>query len=225
MPKRTWTDELLIEAVENSETYADVIKYLGLTANGNYETIQRHIKRLEIDISHFISQSEFAKRMNKTGKLSNRIPTKELLVKNCTHSRGSVKRRLFSEAYKEKKCEMCGVDENWHGRKMSLILDHINGINNDNRLENLRILCPNCNATLDTHCGKKVPTVEEVKERRKIWKEKLIKRSIENRMVKRPPYGFLVKEIEKNGFSAAGRKYGVSDNAIRKWVKFYKKIE
>jgi protein-arginine kinase activator protein McsA len=38
---------------------------------------------------------------------------------------------------------------------MALVLDHINGVWNDNRLENLRILCPNCNATLDTHCGRK----------------------------------------------------------------------
>lgn len=49
---------------------------------------------------------------------------------------------------------MCGQGEEWNGKKMSLILDHINGVHNDNRLENLRIVCPNCNATLDTHCGK-----------------------------------------------------------------------
>jgi hypothetical protein len=47
---------------------------------------------------------------------------------------------------------MCQGEE-WVGKKMSLILDHINGVNNDNRIEN-RIVCPNCNATLDTHCGK-----------------------------------------------------------------------
>jgi len=59
---------------------------------------------------------------------------------------------LYQEKLKNKVCELCGQDENWNGKKMSLILDHINGINNDNRLENLRIVCPNCNATLDTHC-------------------------------------------------------------------------
>lgn len=53
-------------------------------------------------------------------------------------------------------CEKCGQDENWYGEHMSLILDHINGVNDDHRLENLRIVCPNCNATLPTHCGKNV---------------------------------------------------------------------
>ena len=63
-----------------------------------------------------------------------------------------MKNRLYDEGLKERKCELCGQDENWYGKKMSLILDHINGVNNDSRIENLRILCPNCNATLPTHC-------------------------------------------------------------------------
>ena len=49
---------------------------------------------------------------------------------------------------------LCGQDENWKGVKISLILDHINGIYNDNRIENLRIVCPNCNAGLDTFAGR-----------------------------------------------------------------------
>lgn len=82
----------------------------------------------------------------------------ELLVENSTTSRGAIKRNLYKEGLKERKCELCGQGEEWNGKKMSLILDHINGINNDNRLENLRIVCPNCNATLDTHCKKRLNT-------------------------------------------------------------------
>lgn len=54
-------------------------------------------------------------------------------------------------------CELCGQDEIWHGRRMSLILDHVNGVRDGNRIENLNIVCPNCAATLPTHCGKKHP--------------------------------------------------------------------
>ena len=68
--------------------------------------------------------------------------------------RGRLKRRLFAEGLKQRRCEMCGQGEMWRGRRMALVLDHINGVHDDNRLENLRIVCPNCNATLDTHCGR-----------------------------------------------------------------------
>jgi hypothetical protein len=46
--------------------------------------------------------------------------------------------KLYSEGFKERVCELCGQDETWNGKKISLILDHINGVNTDNRIENLR---------------------------------------------------------------------------------------
>lgn len=67
----------------------------------------------------------------------------------------TLKLRLFRDGYKSKQCEMCGLVE-WNGQPAPLELDHINGVNSDNRLENLRILCPNCHAQTPTHCGKKL---------------------------------------------------------------------
>jgi hypothetical protein len=75
------------------------------------------------------------------------------MVQHSTYKRAWLKRRLFSEGIKQPACEMCGQGEIWLGRRMSMILDHINGVPDDHRLENLRMLCPNCNTTLDTHCG------------------------------------------------------------------------
>ena len=79
---------------------------------------------------------------------------------------GSVRRRiavgtaiLYATGLKQRECELCGQGELWRGRAMSLILDHINGVGDDNRLENLRIVCPNCAATLDTHCGRNLRLV------------------------------------------------------------------
>jgi Zn-finger nucleic acid-binding protein len=126
---------------------------------------------------------------------------------------------------------------------MSLILDHINGVADDNRLENLQIVCPNCAATLDTHCGKaNLRTVEDqacphcgALFRPKTSRQRHCSRDCGMRWaraglarpgarrVERPPYEELVAEVEATSWSAAGRKYGVSDDAVRKWVRTYQR--
>jgi hypothetical protein len=78
-----------------------------------------------------------------------------VLVERSSYPRKDVKRRLFAEGLKEPRCELCGQGEIWRGRPMAMILDHINGVRDDHRLQNLRIVCPNCAATLDTHCGRR----------------------------------------------------------------------
>lgn len=124
---------------------------------------------------------------------------------------------------------------------MSLILDHVNGVHNDNRLENLRIVCPNCAATLDTHCGRSLPrertcpgcklpfTPRNIQHRycsAKCWGTVASSRykgipHRESRKVDRPSYEQLMSEVESMSFVAIGRRHGVSDNAVRKWIRWY----
>ena len=142
--------ENLSNIIITSNSISEVLKKLGLsTGNGNYKTVREYIKTYNIDITHFNPKN---RQYNYLSNF-NKQPLDIILVENLTYNNTcNLKERLYKEGLKQRKCELCGQDENWHGNHMSLILDHKNGINNDNRIENLRIVCPNCNATLPTHC-------------------------------------------------------------------------
>jgi hypothetical protein len=126
---------------------------------------------------------------------------------------------------------------------MALILDHINGVGTDNRLGNLRIVCPNCAATLDTHCarGRRVIRSDRACELcGSIFTPKYATQRFcslacgtrgnragrprpETRRVDRPPHAQLLREVEAIGVSATGRRYGVSHTSIRKWLRQYER--
>jgi len=214
--------------VEESKSFSDVSrKVYGNIYCGNRQTIKKRINEYSINISHFDFKptgDDFKRRFIK-------IPLLEILVTGSTYNNKNLKRRLYDEGLKERICEKCGQDEWWNGEKISLILDHINGINDDNQLKNLRILCPNCNGTLSTHGGKNIKSKPKgsiihytpmTKEKRREFNKKC---SLGQRKVKRPSFKQLSSDVSLFGYSATGRKYGVSDNAIRKWLKFYEKYE
>lgn len=135
----------LLKIVSESYSYRECLRKLNINSvGGNHTTLKKYIELYKIDISHFDVKKCFGNKKN----------ISEYLQENCDCSRTNLKRRLFEEGYLENKCCLCGQDDNWNNMKISLIIDHINGISNDNRIENLRIVCPNCNAGLDTFAGK-----------------------------------------------------------------------
>ena len=138
------------DVIDNSISFLEIHKKLGLSKHGNNRvTIKKYIELYNINISH-LENSHLEHTTNL--KIKNTIPLVNILTENSTYQTNSLKNRLYKEGLKNHFCELCGQNEIWNGAKMSLILDHINGVNNDNRIENLRIVCPNCNATLPTHC-------------------------------------------------------------------------
>lgn len=80
-------------------------------------------------------------------------PISELLVAGTYRGRYNLKVRLLKEGLKSGRCERCGV-RSWLGRELTLALHHVNGDRNDNRLENLQLLCPNCHSQTDTFAGR-----------------------------------------------------------------------
>lgn len=238
----SYTEEQAREAIRSSYSWAESLRKLGLCPSGGaWRVLKKYADLWSISTDHF----DPARGIEGNLRLPAR-PLDEVLVENSTYSRQHVKRRLLKEGLKEPKCEMCGHDEMWHGRAMGMILDHINGVRNDHRLENLRIVCPNCAATLDTHCGRK-NRVEKAKrscrrcgssfvpgrpEQRYCsracgmrWDRSGLRGRPQpaSRRTSRPSYEQLLAEIQATSYCAVGRKYGVSDNAVRKWVRFYQR--
>jgi hypothetical protein len=238
MEWKQFTADQFNELIRSSKNKTDVLNKLTLRkSGGNYNTLSRYIEYFQSDIEHF---QRFVKDNNNNFKKL-KIDMKDILVEKSTYTNNNrLKIRLYNEGYKIRKCEKCGQSEEWLGLKISLILDHINGVHSDNRIENLRILCPNCNATLDTHCGKNI--------KRKIKKIKIKKikikkvhnkycecgntikssskrcnscNSLLQRKVERPPYEQLLIDIKELNYTNTGKKYGVSCNSIRKWIKQY----
>jgi hypothetical protein len=233
-----YTEAQLREVIAGSLSWAESLRKLGLRdAGGNFTTIQRHAAAWNISTSHF----DPAGVRNRSLRRANQArPLDEILVEGSNYKRSHLKPRLYAEGIKERRCEMCGQGEEWNGARMSLILDHINGNATDNRLENLRIVCPNCASTLDTHCGRNKPIRPPARCERcgeTFYPARPAQRYCssacgvhspgrrgpqpERRKVERPPYEQLVAEIQATSYLAVGRKYGVSDNAVRKWISRY----
>lgn len=141
--KRKYTDEQLVIAVKTSKSLQETLNILNLI--GGHARIKQKIINMNLDTNHW--SATIRKSFQKTPKLV------DLLKENIFLSTTNLRKRLLNNGIFEYKCFMCGIS-NWQENYLSLQLDHINGIRTDNRLENLRLLCPNCHSQTDTYCGK-----------------------------------------------------------------------
>lgn len=142
------SDEQFVELLKKSSTISEVLFKLGYTVKGNswgYSQVKRRMDDLNLDYSIFKGKSAVIK----TAKLNN-VKKEDILKENCKHQRTVLRRYVIKNNLIPYKCAICGCTE-WQGKTLSLELDHINGINNDNRLENLRFLCPNCHSQTSTY--------------------------------------------------------------------------
>ena len=152
MRRRSWTADQLAAAVKTCFSLRQVIAKLGLIeAGGNYEQVRKYIKEYSLDSSHFKGKL-WNKGLRGIGRPH--IRTQDILVRESYFQSFKLKNRLFTEGLKQKRCEECGWARYSEGGYLPLELDHINGDRHDNRLENLRILCPNCHSLKPTHRGR-----------------------------------------------------------------------
>lgn len=150
--KRTWTENQLKEAAKKSRSYRQVLHFLGLKeAGGNYAQIKKYIREYNLDIKHFKGRG-WNKGLKGVGKPI--LSLEKILVRNSDFQSYKLKKRLFAAGLKQPACEKCGWAERAPDGRLPLELDHINGDSRDNRLENLRILCPNCHSLESNYRGR-----------------------------------------------------------------------
>lgn len=142
------SDEQFVELLKNSSTISEVLFKLGYSVKGNswgFAKVKQRMSDLNLDGSIFKGKSP----ITKYGSL-HKVNASDILKPNCKHARSVLRRYVIKNNLIPYRCAICECVE-WQGRTLSLELDHINGINNDNRIENLRFLCPNCHSQTTTY--------------------------------------------------------------------------
>lgn len=227
MVDRRWTDEQFLEAVDGAVSVSAILRTLGLGATGgNFVAVRNAATRLGVHLPNGRTSAGWRRATRRP----NRVPNDELFVRDGTASTATVKARILAEGLIENRCALCGLGPEWRGRPLVLRLDHVNGDNRDHRLENLRLVCPNCDSQLDTFCGRnQAPVYGPRAQRRRprvpcpgcdglksataaLCRPCTARRS----RIDWPPHDELAAMVAASSKEAVGRRLGVSGQAVRK---------
>lgn len=214
------TNEEFIQLAKESSSINELGFKCGYSCNSgaNYRYIKN--KMVELNLT-----SEIFRKKEHSQKIDDNL----IFVSDSPYDRTTLRKHYKNGNYSEYKCAICGQEPFWNGKELTLTLDHINGHNRDNRLENLRWICPNCDRQLDTFAGRNIIHKEkeknycidcgiEIKQSStRCPKCAAIFIGKTHRIAERPSREELKKRIRLEPFTAIASDYNVTDNSIRKW--------
>jgi Zn finger protein HypA/HybF involved in hydrogenase expression len=212
-----WTNQQLKDAVQSSSTMKETLEKIGFPPIGCYYTFfKKKIIELKIDNTHWKKY---------VGKRVEKRTLEETLEKSAAKT---IRKRIIKDKIFEYKCSICALS-NWLNNPISLQLDHIDGNNTNNKLENLRLLCPNCHSQTDTFCGRNIKSLKITKYcecGKLIRNESTTCRDCASKLkintktkIDWPSNEELLKELESMPCISLAKKLGVSDSSIRKRLK------
>lgn len=142
------TDDEIVKVALESHSATSAAAKLGI----KYETFRVHAKRLNVFNTNQSGKGTSKPKTDGLGK----IPLSEILEgKHPQYQSNKLRKRLIDEGVKNNCCEVCNVSE-WLGKPLSLEVDHIDGDRYNHRLNNLRIVCPNCHSQTETYRGRNI---------------------------------------------------------------------
>lgn len=148
---RQYSENDIRKAVSENISWSQVLNFLNLSlAGGNYKNIQKKVKEMGLDTSHFKGRG-----WNLGGVASNSIPLQQCLIKGKKIRNDIIKNKLIKAGHLEEICEGCSIGTLWNGKPLTLELDHRDGDRTNNLRENLRLLCPNCHSQTPNFRGRK----------------------------------------------------------------------
>ena len=209
------------EAVARNISIAGVLRDLDQASVGsNYRLVKREVSHLGLDTSHWKGQA------HGLTICSHKKPLSHYLKKDGPKIGARIKKRLIREGILEDQCKLCERPPIWEGKPLVLRLDHINGVRNDNRVVNLRLLCPNCDSQTSTYCGRNRKITHrctcgqtKARESTKCLQCENKRRLGQHAKITWPTTEALKLEIGLTSYSAVGQRLGVSDSAVRKRIK------
>lgn len=221
----TLSDSEFISLFRSCNSYSAILRSLGLSTSGSASRTVLFARMRELSLTREDLSKDKQLHISR-----NKLSDSDIFIDGGCISGHTLKKHYLKMRTKPYECDICGISQ-WNNNNIVLHLDHINGIKTDNRLQNLRLLCPNCDSQMNTYRGRNIKIAHELNHcvmcKKNISSGNIYCQNCFNKIngINNRHFNIDRKElkllIRTMSFTNIGKKYGVSDNSIRKRCKYF----